>query len=379
MDLDALRTQIDGIDEKMVALFKERMQVSADVARYKQEQGLPVRQKHRERQVLSHVSELAGDVLAGYTRVLYRTLMDLSSSYQMQLNEKATELTQAIQSAIENTPTLFPKDGIVACAGVEGSYSQQACDKLFEFPSIMYFKNFEAVFQAVERGLCQYGILPIENSSYGSVNQVYDLMQHYNFHSVRSIRLHIHHNLLAKPGVKLSDVKEIFSHEQAIGQCSQFLNGMPDVKITMCDNTATAAKMVAESDRRDVAAICSHDCGDLYGLNILEESVQNNENNYTRFICIKKDIAIYPGANHISIMCTTPHTPGSLYRLISKFTALGVNLTKLESRPLPGRDFEVLFYFDMEASVWSPEIIQLMGELSSTSELFVFLGCYSEI
>ncbi len=242
----------------------------------------------------------------------------------------------------------------------------------------MYFNSFEGVFNAVEKGLCQYGILPIENSSYGSVGTVYDLMRNYNFHIVKSIRLRINHSLLAKPGTKLKDVKEIFSHEQAIGQCGEFLKTLKDVKITICENTARAAKMVAESERDDVAAICSRDCMELYGLESLNNNIQVSDNNYTRFICISKNLEIYPGANKISLMLTLPHRPSSLYHMIAKFAALGVNLTKLESRPVPGSDFEFMFYFDMEASVYSPELVNLLGQLENQPELFVFLGSYSE-
>ena len=147
----------------------------------------------------------------------------------------------------------------------------------------------------------------------------------------------------------------------------------------MCENTAAAARLVAESDRRDIAAISSPHCAGLYGLSVLNDRVQNSENNYTRFICISKELEIYPGANRISLMLSTAHRPGSLYELLSKFAALGVNLTKLESRPLPGSDFEFVFYFDMEASVLSPDVRKMLASLAASPELFVFLGNYQEV
>ena len=378
MKLEEIRKDIDKVDSQIADLFKERMALSLDIAKAKQEGNLPVVNASREKEILHRISNEVGEPLDGYARILFNTLFDLSRSYQNNYLSRVSDIGERIEKALEETPKLFPKKAVVACQGVEGSYSQAACEKLFEVPSTMYFNSFEGVFNAVEKGLCQYGILPIENSSYGSVGTGYDLMRNYNFHIVKSIRLRINHSLLAKPGTKLKDVKEIFSHEQAIGQCGEFLKTLKDVKITICENTARAAKMVAESERDDVAAICSRDCMELYGLESLNNNIQVSDNNYTRFICISKNLEIYPGANKISLMLTLPHRPSSLYHMIAKFAALGVNLTKLESRPVPGSDFEFMFYFDMEASVYSPELVNLLGQLENQPELFVFLGSYSE-
>lgn len=373
-----MRKKIDDIDSKITALFKERMETSLDIAKYKKEHSLPVFSDRREKEILHKVSEEIGEPFDGYARLLFNTMFDASRSCQNNYLARKSDLTERIEKALEETPKLFPKKAVVACQGVAGSHSQAACEKLFEVPSIMYFNSFEGVFNAVEKGLCQYGILPIENSSYGSVGAVYDLMQNYNFHIVRSIRLRISHNLMAKPGTKLSDVKEIFSHEQAIGQCGEFLKSLKDVKVTVCENTAIAAKMVAESDRNDVAAISSKECLDLYGLELLKKHIQVSDNNYTRFICISKKLEIYPGSSKISLILSLPHVPRSLYLTIAKFAALGINLTKLESRPIPGSDFEFMFYFDLEASVYSRELLNLLSELENQPETFVFLGCYSE-
>lgn len=378
LNLDTLRNQIDDIDTQITDLFKKRMETSLDIARYKKENGIAVLNDRREKEVLHKVSEQIGEPLDGYARMLFNTLFDASRSYQNNYLARKSDLADRISASLESTPALFPKKAVVACQGVAGSHSQAACEKLFEVPSIMYFNSFEGVFNAVEKGLCQYGILPIENSSYGSVGSVYDLMQNYNFHIAKSIRLRVNHNLMAKPGTKLADVREIFSHEQAIGQCGEFLKTLSDVKITVCENTALAAKLVADSDRTDIAAISSMECLNLYGLELLKKHIQTTDNNYTRFICISKNMEIYPGSNKISLILSLPHTPRSLYHAIAKFAALGVNLTKLESRPIAGSDFEFMFYFDLEASVYSPELINLLSELENQPETFVFLGCYTE-
>ena len=262
---------------------------------------------------------------------------------------------------------------------MEGAYSQIACEKLFRRPSILYFNSFNAVFNAIENGLCRYGILPVENSTAGSVNAVYDLMTKHNFRIVRSMRLKVDHNLLVKPGTKLEDIREIYSHEQAISQCAGFLQKLPKVKVTPCANTAVAAKMVAESPDPGTAALSSAACMKLYGLNCLKEAVQDKGNNFTRFICISKELEIYPGADRTSLMMVLPHTPGSLYKVLSRFYALGLNINKLESRPLPDKNFEFMFYFDLDTSVYSPQFIQLMGEMQTICEEFSYLGSYSEV
>ncbi|MBE7040187.1 MAG: bifunctional chorismate mutase/prephenate dehydratase, partial [Ruminococcaceae bacterium] len=352
MSLEEIRNEIDSIDTELATLFKKRMECAKKVAEIKKKENKIVLNQSREREILNRVAGITGEELQSQTKVLYSTIFDLSRSYQTQHMADKSELETNIKKAIENTPNTFPKKAVVACQGVEGAYSQIVCDKLFSLPSIMYFNNFEGVFSAVEKGLCDYGILPIENSSYGSVNKVYDLMKKHKFYIAKSIKYRVNHSLLVKPNCDVSQIKEIFSHEQAIGQSSEFLKQFPLAKITICENTALAAKTVAESDRTDVAALSSKDCAALYGLKVTKENVQDNDNNYTRFICISKELEIYPGADKISLMLTASHKPGALYELIAKFSALGLNLTKLESRPIPGTDFEFMFYFDMNASVY---------------------------
>ncbi len=380
MDIKDLRVKIDEIDKGLVKLFAERMDVASKIAEYKRETGMPVLDAAREREKLSEVADLAGDDMRDYVTVLYSLLFELSRGYQSKILGLDNDIQRMVKDAIDNTPKLFPQNASVACQGVEGAYSQIACEKLFKLPSILYFKDFENVFTAIENGLCDYGVIPLENSTAGSVNKVYDLMIKHDFNIVRSTRIKVDHNLLAKRGAKIEDIKEIFSHEQAINQCAEFLSGLSkDVKITAVENTAVAAKMVAESERTDVAALSSRSCVDLYGLKCLKASVQDKGNNYTRFICISKKTEIYPGADRTSIMLVTPHRPGALYRVLSRFYALGINLIKLESRPIPDRDFEFMFYFDLDTSVYSEQFIQLLGELEYICEEFKYLGSYSEV
>ena len=379
MELADYRKELDETDAQLLELFKKRMSTVKNIAEYKKENNLPVLQQGREREILAAAAAGAGEELEDYARTFFSTLMDVSRSYQERLTAKGGTVSGSITEALQNTPPIFSKHGTVACQGVEGAYSQLACDKLFISPSVSYFRNFGGVFAAVEQGLCEYGILPIENSTYGTVNEVYDLMKNYRFHIVRSIKLKVDHSLLVLPGTELSDIKEIFSHEQAIGQCSEFLKAHPEIKVTVCGNTAAAAKLLRESGRHDAASISSANCANLYGLKKLDTRVQNTDGNFTRFICISKKAMIFPGADRISLMLSLPHRPGALYSLISKFSVLGLNLTKLESRPIAGSDFEFMFYFDIEASVYSPAVLALLDELSRGPEQFVFLGSYSEV
>ncbi len=378
MDMEKLRNEIDEIDDSLVRLFEKRMQSTAQLAKYKKEHSVPVSDRTREREIIYRMSGKVTPELAGYTKSLYNTLFDLSKSYQNSLISPESKLASEIKKSLEGSEKLFPERAVVACQGTEGAYSQFACDRMFKYPEIMYVNSFDSVFEAVGRGLCRYGILPLENSTAGSVTAVYELMQKHKFYIVGSIKLCISHSLLAAPGVRIDGVKEIFSHEQAINQCSKFLSELKDVKITVCANTAEAAKSVADSGRTDCAAICSGDCAELYGLSEIASGISNTENNYTRFICISKELEIYPGANCTSLMVRLPHKPGSLYSVISRFAALGVNLTKLESRPVPGSDFEFMFYFDVDASVYSPELAELITQLENELPGLVYLGSYNE-
>ena len=379
MELSEYRARIDAIDEEIVRLFAERMEAAAGIAAYKREHNLPVLDQRREREKLLQIAEKTPEGLKDYAVSLYSLIFELSRSSQNRLLGTKSELAEQIETALRETPPLFPGHAVVACQGVEGSYQQLACDRLFKLPNIFYFAPFGAVFSAIEKGLCRYGVIPVENSTAGSVNAVYDLMMKHNFRIVRSVRLKVDHNLLALPGARLSDIREIYSHEQAISQCAAFLQQHPGIRVVPCENTAVAAKMVADSSRRDIAALSSRECMRLYHLEALAQSVQDQGNNHTRFICISKELEIYPGADRTSLMLTLPHQPGSLYKLLSRFYALGININKLESRPMPERNFEFMFYFDLETSVYSPEFRQLMAELPSVCDSFSYLGSYSEV
>ena len=378
MELSEIRVKIDAVDDQLLSLFLERMALSEEVASYKNQHHLPILNKQREREILAKVTERAGDK-ERYAYHLYSTLFELARSRQAELISVPTRVAERVEAALKDGGEIFPQTGLVACQGVEGANSQVACDRLLPRGKIMYVKSFQAVAAAVESGLCKFGVLPIENSSNGSVRAVYQLLQEHDLSIVRSARLCIRHELLALPGVRPEDITEIYSHEQAIGQCSKFLGGLKDVKVIPCGNTAAAAKMVAESGSRRAAAISSHPCAALYGLECVNGNIQDSDNNYTRFICVTKKPVIYAGANRVSLIIAFENKPGALYDILSKLAALDINMTKLESCPVAGSDFEFIFFLELEASVQDPSVLAMLEEMERSCAQFQFLGSYTEV
>ena len=378
-DIGNIRAEIDSIDKELVRLFQRRLEIVGQVAASKQERGAPVTDPAREREILSRVTAAVGPEYENGARLFFSTLFGISKARQRTMLAGESPLVDNIRAAASKGGR-FPNRAVVACAGTEGSYAQEATSLMFPLPTILYFTGFEAVFEAVEQGLCPYGILPIENSAAGSVSAVYDLMVKHRFHIVRALRLKVDHVLLAARGVKISEIREITSHPHALAQCGGFLKAHSDVKVTPGTNTAVAAKELAASGRRDMAVIASRSCAELYGLDVIAEGIADASFNYTRFICISKNMEIYPDAGKFSIMLSLPHRPGALNGLISKFAAIDVNLTKLESRPIPGMDFEFRFTFDFEAPPTDPAVLALLSELSLDPgiEHFTFLGAYAE-
>lgn len=378
MELENLRKEINTINEDMLNLLIKRLDLSVEIAIAKKNAGLPILDKIRERQILEDITDKSGEY-SSYARLLFLTLFDLSKTLQNKVLVSEGELSKLIKDSILPSSETFPKKATVACQGTEGSYSQQASDRLFPMGKIKYYQSFREVFDAIDNSDCEFGVLPIENSIHGSVNEVYDLLGEYSFYIVKSIKHFINHELLVKKDTEFSEIKEVLSHSQAIGQCSDFLSTLKGVQITPSKNTALAAKLVSESKEKGLAAISSLACAELYNLKSLNLKIQNNDNNYTRFIVISKKLKIYPGANKITLVLSTPHRPGGLYAVMAQFAALGLNLTKLESHPISGKDFNFMFYFDIEASVTDNNVLNLLENLLLECDNFHFLGNYLEI
>ncbi len=378
-ELADIRVEIDAIDDQLADLVRRRLDIVGEVAAAKREKGVPVSDPARERAILTRVAEKVGPEYENAARLVFTTLFGVTKARQRAMIGGESPVVKSIREAAARAVP-FPTRAVVACPGVEGSYAQQAASALFPIPTILFFTGFEKVFEAVEKGLCPYGILPIENSAAGSVAQVYDLMVRHRFHIVRALRVKVDHVLLANRGVKIEDIREVKSHTHAFAQCGDFLKAHPAMKVVPSVNTAVAAKELAASGRTDVAVIASRSCAELYGLDIIAEGLADAAYNYTRFICISRNLEIAPDAAKLSIMLSLPHRPGALNGIIAKFAAIDVNLTKLESRPIPGMDFEFRFTFDFESSPTNPDVLGLIAELSRDPEIehFEFLGAYAE-
>ena len=266
----------------------------------------------------------------------------------------------------------------IACQGVEGAYSGIAGETLFPNTEIKFYKQFENVFEAVNKGKARFGIIPVENSTAGSVHESYDLIMKYRFFVVGACDLKIEHCLCAKEGTKFEKIDEVYSHPQALSQCNIFLKSFDFTGVNFT-NTAAAAKYVAESKKNNIGAICSVSAAKKYGLKILRRGIQNIVNNTTRFIVISKELVIDSAADKISLIFSAPHTTGSLYRVLGRFSMTGLNLTKLESRPMANGKFDYFFYADVLGNVYDEATLDLLCALSDELDEFTFLGNFHEI
>lgn len=376
MDLLELRKEIDSIDEQLIPLLLKRMSISEKVAQYKVERGIPVLNAEREQQILDNVAKKCGE--QGDTiKTVFSATMDASRALQHKIIGGGKELRDKIGESTY-TGMLNANGASIACQGVEGAYSGVTAKKLFPDSPIKFYKQFEDVFESVNKGETKFGVIPVENSTAGSVHESYDLIMKYRFYIVGAYDLKIDHCLCAKENTKYEDITDVYSHPQALSQCNNFLKNFDFTGINF-SNTAAAAKFVSQSDKSNIAVICSEFAAKKYGLKILKRNVQNNNNNRTRFIVISKELIIGENADKISLIFSAPHTTGSLYRVLGRFSMAGLSLTKLESRPIPNQDFSYHFYVDVMGSVRDEATLDLMCALYDELPEFEFLGNFFEI
>lgn len=371
MDLNELRQKIDIADEQILKLFIERMDVCRQVAEYKKANNLSVMQGGREQQILDKVRENSPESLQDGSAVLFQNIMDISKSLQ--------SLEMAKTKPIPETVGFNPQNAKkIACQGTAGSYSEAACKKLFGNSPAQFYPAFEDVFKAVESGEVEYGILPIQNSTIGSVSETYDLMAKHDFYINALIRVEITHCLAAKKGTKLTDITHVYSKEEALSQCSEYLK-KNKLECRQYANTAMSAELVANSPDTSVACICSESCAHLYELEIIDSRIADAYPNYTRFICFSKTLTTPEKADTISVCLSIPHVQGSLYRLLTKFAVSGLNLMKIESKSVAGSDFEVNFYLDFNGKYHDSKVQALLNDLQGELSYFRFLGSFYEV
>ena len=373
MELDAIRAEIDGLDRRILELFVRRMDCAKRVAAYKIENGLPVLNARRENEILGKIGDAAGEY--GFAaKMVFSTLMEASRALQHDLLGSGAQLRAALGSAAPVMPDR-PK---IACQGVPGAYSGQAALGLYPGGEVRFYGRFEDVFRAVEKDEADFGVVPVENSTAGSVAEVYDLMLRYRFYIARGINLGISHCLLGRPGAGIPDIKTVYSHPQGLLQCADFLkaHGMEPVS---CSNTAAAAEKVARMGEPSAGAVASEEAARRYGLEVLKKGIQNSGTYSTRFIAASKRLYIAPDADRISLAFSLPHVTGSLYRALARFSVVGLNLTKIESRPVSGRDFEYLFYLDFIGNLRDEKTVGLLCALSDELPDFTFLGNYPQL
>lgn len=377
MDLLELRKEIDKIDDKIIPLLLQRMDISKKVAEYKVERGIPVLNEQREKEILEDVARKCGEQ-GDTVKTVFSATMDASRALQHKIIGGGKELRESINKALEEKLELSQISESIACAGVEGAYASMAASEIFPNAEIKYYKQFEDVFKAVNDGSVSMGVIPVENSTAGSVHEVYDCIVKYRFYVVGACDLKVEHCLCTKKDTDAGEIKTVYSHPQGLSQCDIFLKEKGYIG-TNYSNTAAAAKYVSESSDNSIAAICSVEAAKKYGLKIVERNIQNIKLNKTRFLVISKKLVIEKNADKISLIFSLPHTTGSLYRVLGRFSMAGLNLTKIESRPLESSDFSYYFYIDLMGSVQDEKTLDLLCALSSELPEFSFLGNFREI
>ena len=373
-DLSEIRVEIDKIDNELIKLFKKRMDCAKAVGEYKKANNVAILNQERENQILDAIEQKGGEYGA-YARLLYSNIMELSRALQHNIKGSTADIQELISSAESTIPTENIKVGY---QGIKGANSHEATLKLFPNSTALAYKTFGDVFEAVDREEITFGILPVENSTAGSVSSVYDLILQHRFYIVEAFDLKIDYCLCGLKQSEFCDIEKVWSHPQALSQCTDYIE-KNNFEPVPCPNTAIAARDVAKEKRLNVAAICPFKAAEEYGLKILDKHLQDNDTNTTSFIVFSKKLYITGGANKLSLCFSLPHVTGSLYSLLCRFNSLGLNLTKIESRPRKDKDFEYLFYLDFSGNITSNNVVELISQLKEEMPEFSFLGNYCEL
>ena len=370
-----LRDKLDVIDEQIVELYEKRMAICEEVGNIKIDAGRKIFDKQREKEKLAAVTANAKDEFykKGISE-LFEQLMSMSRKLQYQLLTKKGALGRLPFIGVE---TLDVDGARIVFQGTEGAYSQAAMEKYFGHDiNSFHVQTFRDAMEAIEEGSADFAVLPIENSSAGAVNEVYDLLMEFENYIVGEVFLPIEHTLAGLPGATLSDIERVYSHPQALMQSAKFLDDHRDWQQISVANTAVAAKKVLEDNVPTKAAICSAYAADYYGLQILEEKINHNSKNATRFIVVTNQKIFLKDATKISICLEGAHESGSLYHLLSHFIYNDLNMVKIESRPIEGRNWEYCFFIDFEGNMADGAVKNAIRGLREEARNLKILGNY---
>lgn len=375
VDLIKSREAIDRIDKQIVSLFEQRMEIAKDVAEYKRSTGKKVLDVKREQEKLDTVSKLATTQFnEGAIRELFSQIMSISRKYQYSL------LTEDVMQfdAMQELPRT--KETRVCFFGAVGSYSEQAMEECFGREVTSFSgATFREVMKAVQEGKADFGVLPIENTTTGGITDSYDLLLEYDNYLIGEHIIKIEHALLGLPTAELSDITTVYSHSQAIGQCRKFLEEHKQIHPIVFSSTSESAKQVKYSGDKTQAAIASKRAADIYGLNVLKECLNTEDVNSTRFIIISNKQQYLPQANKISICFELPHESGSLYKMLSHIMYNNLNMTKIESRPIPQRSFEYRFFVDFEGKITDAAVKNTLNGIKAEASRLKVLGNIAEL
>lgn len=365
-DIKELRNEIDGIDKQLVKLFERRMSIVEEVASFKLANNLPLKDENREDALIKkNVALLENEKYNNLLKVFFKDIMEYSRIHQNELMRNNVEI---VQKSYENVR--------VAYQGIEGSFSSIALTKYFgDNVQKLNVLNFEDAFKLLQNEDAEFIILPIENSSTGAINEVYDLLKKYYASIVGEIYIPIEHNLIGTKDATIDTITEVYSHEQGFKQSSSFLSDYNWKQYTYF-NTAKSVEHVGNMNRSDFAAIGSKEAAEYYGLEIIETSIQDNNDNSTRFIVLSQKSIKDENANKISLIIKVSHEPKSLFKVLEKISDYNVNMLKIESRPVNDKPWEYLFYLDIEGSVDDQVIKDLLEEIEDVSNYMLLLGNY---
>jgi chorismate mutase/prephenate dehydratase len=361
-EISALRLKIDGIDAKLTALFEQRMDAVAEVARVKSAYGKEVLDSAREREVLERaVSRLDNKGYSEQIKAFFRSIMDISKMSEARL--------------MAPPPSSAPAKR-VGYLGIPGSFSHTAAEEMYGHCELISYDTFGAIFEGLKKDEISIAMLPAENTETGSITAVVDLLAKYGFYIVAEKLLKVRQSLLGVKGTKPGEIKVVYSHPEPFAQCSAFLAARPGIETRPSLSTAQAASTVAQAGDTSVACIASSKAAQIYGLEVLAENIQNSDGNCTRFVAVAKQPCESEECDKTSIVFMVEHRPGSLCEILSILQKGGVNILKLESRPIKDKPFEYMFHLDFEGSIHDKGIAEAIDSLKKAAADYIYLGSY---